>query len=64
MKKQNLHESRREAAELYWELLNAQPHMRRSMQNLHQYLRAYEKGQVNPLHPPTPPQPRDILPRK
>lgn len=45
---------RREAAEMYWELLNATPHMRRSLQTLNNYLRAYEDGKVNPLQKQTP----------
>ncbi len=44
---------RREAAEMYWELLNASPQMRRSLQNLNTYLRNYEAGKVNPLQQTT-----------
>ncbi|MBZ0307673.1 MAG: hypothetical protein K8I82_16520 [Anaerolineae bacterium] len=48
MQSRNIIDERREAAELYWELLNAKPHMRRSLQNLNNYLKANEAKLASP----------------
>lgn len=55
MQTRNFIDERREAAEMYWELLNATPHMRRSLQKLNSYLQAYDAGKVNPLPKPSLP---------
>lgn len=48
MQSRNIIDERREAVELYWELLNARPHMRRSLQNLNNYLKANEAKLAKP----------------
>ncbi|MCL4875182.1 MAG: hypothetical protein KJ064_00915 [Anaerolineae bacterium] len=63
MKTRNLIDERREAAELYWELLNSKPQMRYSLQNLNSYLKAYQARQTNPKpdSPTTEPKKFKIL---
>lgn len=58
MKTRNLIDERREAAELYWELLNSKPQMRYSLQNLNSYLKAYQARQTNPKPDNTSTEPK------